>query len=81
MNRFEHVQTFMYDHLPQFFALNFELTIQITFVIKLKYLSDRRPRQKLSSGALQNRPKYVQRCPPYCRHIVQKIIGIKKYVM
>ena len=33
VNRFEHVRRFMYDRLPQFFASNFELTIQITFVI------------------------------------------------
>ena len=33
VNRFEHVRRFMYDRLPQFFALNFELTIQIAFVL------------------------------------------------
>ena len=56
-----HVRTL--TSIPRF---EFRANYPNHFRYHLKYLSDRRPLQNLSSGALQNRPKFVRRCPPYC---------------
>ena len=55
-----HVQSF-----TSILRFEFRANYPNYFCYHLKYLSDRRPRQKLSSGAFQNRPKFIRRCPPY----------------